>query len=126
MHYSLLLELYSLLGSPKLSSLVREDYRTSDELPNSKIGIEIRDLILERLPLFLHKQPKRTKFSSDWMDDNKNFIVKVFENISVVKTLNHGNIRESSSYDTSVISKRDGTGPIELLLAEKKQLKMHE
>ena len=122
----MLLELYSLLGSPKLSSLVREDYRTSGDLPNSKIGTKIRDLILERLPLFLLKQPKRTKLSYDWMSNKNNFIVEVFEKISVIKILHHGDIHESSSYDTSVISKREGSGPIKLLLAENKQLKMHE
>ena len=99
----------------------------SGDLPNSKIGAEIRDLILERLPLFLHKQsPKRTKLSYDWMSNKNNFIVEVFEKISVIKTLHHGHIHDSSSYDTSVISNREGSGPIKLLLAENRQLRMHE
>ena len=127
MQYSLLLELYSLLGSPNLSSLVREDYKTSRELPDSKIGAEIKHLILERLPLFLHKQsPSRTKLESDWLDNEKNFIVKVFERISVTKSLHHGDIHESTNHDASAIAKREGSGPIELLLAGKKQLEMHE
>jgi hypothetical protein len=127
MHYSFLLELYSLLGSPKLSSLVREDHKMSRELPDSKIGADIRHLILDRLPLFLHNQStSRTKISSDWMNNEKNFTVKVFEKISVIRTLDHGDIHESTSYDTSVISNRERSGPIELLLAENMQLKMHE
>ena len=85
---------------------------------------EIRYLILERLPLFLHKQS--SKLSSDWLDNKNNFTVKVFEKISVTKSLHHGDIHESTSYDTSVIANRRGSGPIELLLAENKQLKMHE
>ncbi|KAF8497460.1 hypothetical protein F5888DRAFT_1613660, partial [Russula emetica] len=120
-------KLYSLLGSPNLSSLVKEDYRTSRELPNSKIGAEIRDLILDRLPLFLHNQfSSRTKLSSDWLNNKNNFIVKVFEIISVTKSLYHGDIHESMSYDTSVIAKREGSGPIELLLSGNKELKIHE
>jgi hypothetical protein len=118
---------YSLLGSPRLSSLVREDHRTSRELPDSKIGANIRHLILDRLPLFLHNQsPSRTKLTSDWMNNKENFIVKVFEKITVIKSLHHGDTHESSSYDTSVISKREGSGPIELLLAENMPLKVHE
>jgi hypothetical protein len=115
------------LGSPNLSSLVKEDSRTSRELPNSKIGTEIRDLILDRLPLFLHNQSSsRTKLSSDWLNNKNNFIVKVFEKISVTKSLYHGDIHESTSYDTSVIAKREGSGPIELLLSGNKELKIHE
>jgi hypothetical protein len=128
MQYSSLLELYLLLGSPNLSSLVTEDYRTSRELPNSRVaGAKIRHLILDRLPIFLHNQsPSRTKIESDWLNNRINFIVKVFENISVTKSLHHGDIYESTSYDTSVIAKREGSGPIELFLAENMQLKMHE
>jgi hypothetical protein len=52
--------------------------------------------------------------------------VKVFENISVIKSLHHGDIHESTTYDTSVIAKREDSGPIELFLAENKQPKMYE
>ena len=115
------------MGSPKLSSLVREDHKTSGDLPDSKIGADIKHLILERLPLFLDKQSyKRIKLSYDWMSNKNNFIVEVFEKISVIKTLHHGDIQESSSCDASVISNREGSGPIKLLLAENKQFKMHE
>ena len=126
MSYSLL-ELYSLLGSPNLSSLIREDYKTSCELPNSEIGAEIRHLILDRLPIFLHKQtPSRAKIEPGWLNNDKNLIVKVFEKVSVTKSLHHGDIHESTIYDTSVIAKREGSGPIELLVTGNKQFKMHE
>jgi len=106
---------------------VREDYRTSRELPDSEIAVEIRHLILDRLPLFLHKQSSsRTKLSSDWLNNKNNFIVKAFEKISVIKSLHHGDIHESTSYDTSAIAKQEGSGPIELLLSGNEQLKMHE
>ena len=128
MQYLSILELYLLLGSPNLSSLVREDYSTYLELPNSRVaGAKIRHLILDRLPLFLHKQsPSRTKLEPDWLNNKMNFIVRVFEKISVTKSLHHGDIHESTSYETSAIAKRKGSGPIELLLAESKRLKMHE
>jgi hypothetical protein len=105
---------------------VTEDYRTSRPLPDSKIAAEIRHLILDRLPLFLHEKSSRTKLSSDWLNNENNFIVKAFEKISVIKSLHHGDFHESSSYDISVTAKREGSGPIELLLAENKQSEMHE
>ena len=127
MHYSLKSELYSFLGSPKLSSLVKEDFGTSRELPNSKFAVEIRHLILERFPLFVHNQPaSRIKLSFDWLNNETNFVVKVFENITVTKSLHHGDVHESMSYDTSAIVRREGSGPIELSLVENKQLNMHE
>ena len=126
MHYLLQLELYTILGSPNLSSLIREDYTTSRELPNSEVATEIRHLLLDRLPLFLHNQSPRTKLSSDWLNNKNNVIVKAFEKISVTKSLYHGTIHESTTYDTSAIAKQDGSGPIELLLTGNKKPKMHE
>ena len=123
----MLLELYRRLGSPNLSSLVAEDCRASRELTNSTIGAEIRHLIFDRLPLFLHKQsPSRIKLESDWLNNEKNFIVKVFEKISVTKSLHHGDICDSTSYDISARAGREGSGPIELLLAGNEPLRMHE
>ena len=84
-------------------------------------------LILERLPLFLYNQSaSRTNLSYDWLNDETNFVVKAFEKIIVTKSLHHGDVHESMSYDTSAIAKREGSGPIKLLLAGNNQLKMHE
>jgi hypothetical protein len=84
-------------------------------------------LILDRLPLFLHKQsPLRLGLSSDWLNNKRNLIVNVFEKITVTKSLHHRDVHVSMSNDTSAIAKRKGHGPIELLLAGNNQLKMHE
>jgi hypothetical protein len=123
----LLLELYLFLGSPRLSSLVKEYYRTSGEAPYSKIGAEVRHLILERLPLFLHEHPQSgIKVSLDWLNKEKNFIVRVFGKLLVTKSLHYGDIRDSRSHETSAIAKREGNGPIELWLAGNKQVNMYE
>ena len=123
----MLLELYLSFGASRLSSLVREDYRTSGEIPYSKIGAETRRLILERLPLFLHELPQsRTDVSLDWLNKEKNFIVRVFRKLLVTKSLHHGDIRSSKSYEASAIAKRDGKGAIELWLAENQQVNMYE
>ena len=119
--------LYLSLGSPRLSSLVREDHRKSGEVPYSKIGAETRHLILERLPLFLHEHPQsRTKVSLDWLNKEKNFTVRVFRKLLVTKSLHHGDICDSKSYEASAVAKREENGPVELWLAESKQVNMYE
>jgi hypothetical protein len=123
----LLLELYLFLGSPRLSSLVKEDYRTTGEVSHSKIGTETRHLILERLPLFLHEHPQsRTKVSFNWLNEDKNFIVKVFGKLLVTKSLHHGDSRFSESNEASAVAKREGRGAIELWLAGNTQVDMYE
>jgi hypothetical protein len=123
----LLSELYLILGSPRLSSLVKEDYKTSGEAPYSKIGPEVRHLILERLPLFLHEHPQSgIEVSLDRLTKEKNFIVRVFGKLLVTKSLHHGNIRDSRSHEASAVAKREGNGPIELWLADNKQVNMYE
>ena len=123
----LLLELYLFLGSPRLSSLVKEDYRTTGEVSHSKIGTETRHLILERLPLFLHEHPQsRTKVSFNWLNDDKNFIVKVFGKLLVTKSLHHGDNRFFESNEASAVAKREGRGAIELWLAGNTQVDMYE
>jgi len=119
--------MYLFLGSPRLSSLVKDHYRTSGEVPYSKISAETRHLILERLPLFLHEYPQsRTEVSLDWLNKEKNFIIKVFGKILVTKSLHHGDICDSKSHEASAVAKREGNGPIELWLAGNKQVNMYE
>ncbi len=123
----LLIELYLFLGSPRLSSLVKEYYRTSCEVSYSKIGVETRHLILERLPLFLHEHPQsRIEVSLSWLNKEKNFIIRVFGKLLVTKSLQHGDICESRSHEASAVAKREGKGPIELWLSGNKQVNMYE
>jgi Protein of unknown function (DUF3684) len=123
----LLPELYRFLGSPPLSSLVKEEYKTSGENPSSPIGAKTRHLILERLPLFLHEHPQsRTKITFGWLNQEKNFIVRVFGRLSITKSLNHGKIRCSESHEASAVANQDRKGPIELWLAENTQVDMYE
>ena len=123
----MLSELYLFLGSPRLSSLVKEYFRTSGEAHFSKIGAEVRHLILERLPLFLHEHPQSgIQVSLNWLNKEKNFIVRVFGKLLVTKSLRHRDIRESRSHEASAVAKRDGNGPIELWLAGNKEVNKYE
>jgi len=60
------------------------------------------------------------------LNEEKNFIVKVFGKLSVTKSLHHGNTHNSEKHDASAVAKRDGRGPIELWLAGNTQVDMYE
>ncbi|OCH90810.1 hypothetical protein OBBRIDRAFT_834709 [Obba rivulosa] len=109
---------YSELGSKRLSALIREEYRTGSEVRGARGAQEIRSLILERLPLFLHEHTHaRTRIAFTWLNNEKNFIVKTFSKIIVVKTL-FGDIRAARNQDVTATARRQGSnGPVELWLS---------
>ncbi|PPQ89567.1 hypothetical protein CVT25_012239 [Psilocybe cyanescens] len=118
---------YCQLGSMKLSQVVKEEYQTTVELHDSKTASGIRALILERLPLFLHEHTHaRTRVSFSWISANKNFVVKAFGKLGVVKRLNHGSLNISKKQDASAVARRIGSGPVELWIAENAQIDMYE
>jgi Protein of unknown function (DUF3684) len=121
------IELYRFLGSPHLSSLVRQEYEKSGEIPSSPVATKTRDLILERLPLFLREcSQSRIKIPFDWLNNEKNFVVTVFGKLSINRTLHHGDIRCCESQGAFVVADRQGRGPIELWLAENTEVHMYE
>jgi hypothetical protein len=64
--------------------------------------------------------------SLNWLQNEKNFIVKVFGKLLVTKSLHHGDICDSKSHEVSAVAKREGKGPIELWVAGNKQVNMYE
>ncbi|KAI0670652.1 hypothetical protein C8Q78DRAFT_1037269 [Trametes maxima] len=123
----LLEEFYMELGCRRLSGLVREEYQTRSEVVGSRKAAETRALILERLPLFLHEHTHtKTRVSYSWLNDEKNFIVKTFNKLTVTKTLQFGDKRVSKSQDASAVARRINRGPIELWLAGNDQVDMYE
>ena len=122
-----LLEFYMELGSPRLSSLVKDDYKTTSELKNSKTAEGIRMLILERLPLFLHEHTHaRPLVQYSWLNNDKNFIVKAFGKLTVAKYLSYGAIRLSRNQEVSAAARKSLYGPLELWLAGNTQVDMYE
>ena len=118
---------YAHLGSPRLSHLVREEYQTTAELQDSKTASEIRSLILERLPLFLHEHTHtRTRVSLSWLSTNNNFIIKTFGKLLVVKTLKFGELNLSKKEESTAVARRVGSGPIQLWIAGNSQIDMYE
>ncbi|KAJ6497900.1 hypothetical protein C8R45DRAFT_984590 [Mycena sanguinolenta] len=118
---------YMSLGSRRLSSLVREEYKTSAQSKDQQTATEIRALILERLPLFLHEHTHaRTRVTYNWLNQEAHFIVTCFGKLSVTKTLDFGDIRTSRTQEASAAAKRIGSGPINLWLAGNAQVDMYE
>ena len=119
--------LYAELGSPRLSHLVQEEYQTAAELQNSKTATEIRSLILERLPLFLHEHTHtRTRVSFSWLSTKNNFILRAFGKLSVVKTLKYGELNLSKKEEATAVARRVDSGPIQLWIAGNAQIDMYE
>ena len=118
---------YASLGSRRMSTIVREDYKVSNEISETKTASDVRTLVLERLPLFLHEHTHaRTKVSLSWLSATHNFKVKVFGKLVVSKTLDIGNGKTTRTLDASAAAKRAGTGPIELWLSYTAQVDMYE
>lgn len=106
---------------------MKEEYQTTGELIGSKSAAETRSLILERLPLFLHEHTHAaTRVSFSWLSANKNFVVKAFGKLGVVKSLHHGSLNLSRKQDASAVARRNGSGPIELWIAGNAQVDMYE
>ncbi|KAL0072840.1 hypothetical protein AAF712_000603 [Marasmius tenuissimus] len=120
-------DFYFLLGSRRLSSLVKEDPKHSDEVKNSKQAAEIRNLILERLPLFLHEHTHaKTRLSYSWLKTRNNFLVKSFGKVSITKNLKYGDLHLSKVQEASAVSYRQPGGSLELWLAGHTQIDMYE
>ncbi|KAH7915898.1 hypothetical protein BJ138DRAFT_824538 [Hygrophoropsis aurantiaca] len=124
----LLEDFYAMLGSKRLSTAIREDYKTTSEVKNSKTAVDTRTLLLERLPLFLHEHTHaRTRVSLTWLANENNFKVKTFGKLTVVKSLEFGEVNLTRSQDASAAAKRlRNNGPIELWLAGNGQVDMYE
>jgi hypothetical protein len=72
-------QFYRLFGSMPISTLIQETISVSGE-GNVKTAAQIRQLVLERLPLFLHDRVgKPTAFKFAWFKTPGNFVVRVMQ-----------------------------------------------
>ena len=59
---------YASLGSYRLSALVKEEYSPIGAVKNEALASDIRKLVLERLPLFLHERTQtRILLTPEWL-----------------------------------------------------------
>ncbi|KAG2336290.1 hypothetical protein BDR05DRAFT_1006008 [Suillus weaverae] len=120
---------YATLGSRRLSAVVKEDYRVNSEMKHNRSAADIRTLLLEGLPLFLHEHTHtRTKVSLGWLSNQGIFIfkVRVFGKLTVVKSLSFRDNNLKREQDASAPAKRSGHGPIELWLPGSTQVDMYD
>ena len=87
----------------------------------------MRNLILERLPLFLHEHTHaRSKVQYSWLNNESNFVVRTFGKLTVTRYLNYGTLRLQRSQDASAVSRRGTFGAVELWIAINAQVDMYE
>lgn len=87
----------------------------------------MRNLILERLPLFLHEHTQnRPRVQYSWLNSEGNFIVRTFGKLTVTRYLNHGAVRLHRSQDASAVSRKGTFGAVELWIAVNAQVDMYE
>ncbi|KAF8523641.1 hypothetical protein JB92DRAFT_3140729 [Gautieria morchelliformis] len=120
-------QLYSNLGSPRLSTLVREEYKPTDIIRASQHAVKTRHLVLERLPLFLHERtPAQAAVSYSWLENSDNFVVTEVGKLVLTRTLQFGQTRIVKTQEASATAERKGKGPIRLWIAGNNQLDLFE
>lgn len=84
-------QFYEKLGSPRLSSIIREEYdRQGPEQLKHPHRERIRKLVIERLDLFLQQRDGKRRKMFHTMQQGNNFQVKVFEGLQMTKVLDFG------------------------------------
>jgi hypothetical protein len=124
-------ELYEDLGVRRLSSLVKESYRMNRPMQGSKVAADIRALVLQRLPLFLHDHQHdspRVTYSS--MQNEQVFSVQAYAEVGVVKVLKFGTVHVQKQLEVSAVANYDGggifRGTIKLSVSARTQVDMFE
>lgn len=120
-------EFYLQLGSKRLSALVQEEHEVTNEITNSPRATKLQAHIIERLPLFLHEHNHaKTKTSFSWLSSDKNFVVRAFGKISVVKSLKFGSVNLLKRQVASAVGPRVSRGPFQIWLANDVEPDMYE
>ncbi|EJD52006.1 hypothetical protein AURDEDRAFT_181569 [Auricularia subglabra TFB-10046 SS5] len=129
---------YASLGSPYLSSLVKEEYKeTGLEVKTEREVAEaerMRKVILERLPLFLHDMRSTSRslvLSWEWISKAGNFQIRVYPRIARHMTFQRGSAHKVESQEVSACAKHlPGStlrsGPLMLSLSGSMQIDMYE
>jgi len=130
---------YGSLGSPRLSALVKEEFRTGIEVkdgPALAHAERMRALIIERLPLFLNDMRSTSRslaLSWDWLQKPDNLLISSVQKIVRVITFTQGTFRKVEQQDVSASARHltptsflAKPGPLSLSLSQSAQLDMYE
>lgn len=120
-------DFYRSLSCKRLSDLIQEKRQCKWENPQSKKAQEFWSLILERLPIFLHKYTHASaQVSIAWLNNEENFIVRAFKKITVTRSVNIASSKPSISIEPSATAKWQGKGAIQLWLTDNAQVDMYK
>lgn len=115
------------MGSPTISSIVREEYKPSSEVRDSLNPIRLRKDILERLPLFLHERTHgKTKVTYEWLSAPGNFIVTEVGKLTLTRTLQFGQLKLEKSQDVYATATRKGKGPVTMWIGANTKIDHYE
>jgi hypothetical protein len=111
--------------------LVKEEYRVSAEIRPSKLAEDIRALVLQRLPLFLHEHTHGDqRLSYAWLNQEGNFVVRTYGKLAVAKLLKFGAISVSRMNDASAVARQEpsayGKTAVQMWLSANTQVDMFE
>ncbi|KAG8744390.1 hypothetical protein FRC12_014812 [Ceratobasidium sp. 428] len=121
-------QFYEKLGSKRLSALVYEEYRSvGSQNKSTKRAQDMRTLVLERLPLFLHEHTHmRCLIKPDWLAEGDHFQVFMVNKLQLTRNLSYGR-GFSATQEASAAAKREGArGTVILWLAENSQTDLYE
>lgn len=106
---------------------MREDYKPTDEIKDSQYAIRTRQLVLERLPLFLHERTHaKAAVTYSWLKDSDHFQVTDVGKLTLTRTLQFGPQRIVKTQEASATAARKNTGPVQLWISGNNQLDLFE
>lgn len=115
------------LGSRKLSTHVEETCTSSAEMLGNRKTADIRRLILERLPIFLHEHTHtKPKITFNYLNNDKHFVVRTFGKLQMTKTFTIGATKIAHTEETTAFSPRVTGGVLSLFLAGNIPLDLYE
>jgi hypothetical protein len=122
---------YEDLGARRLSTLVKESYKFSRPLAASQAAADVRALVLQRLPLFLHDHEHDSpRVSLSAMQTERGFAVQAYGDVGVVKVLKFGNVHVQKTLEASAVASLESrgmfSGQVQLAIAAKTQVDMFE
>ncbi|KAG8964407.1 hypothetical protein FRC03_001808 [Tulasnella sp. 419] len=121
---------YQNLGSPRLTSLIKEEYQPQNvENSESRIATETRNLIIQRFPLLLHERNTHAKVRMEWLSQGENFTVRGCQRLKLSRTLTFQGKSNSKAQEvsaTAVMVSRLGITRLVLLLSKNDRLDMYE
>ncbi|KAG8924329.1 hypothetical protein FRC02_010499 [Tulasnella sp. 418] len=121
---------YFSLGSRRLTTLIKDECHAYDiDSFESNIASKARNLIIERLPLFLHESNMQVRVNPAWIAVKDNFAVRVCARLSLNRTLNFHNNFVFKRQDVSaeaIIAQWRGRIRLVLLLKQHNELDVYE